>query len=114
MSAPAGSLHVLRIAMFTTALAALPWSAANAASSYRVNASAPEQSDQVNCLIPGQIKRLDSHTSFLSARRVIRTTRQDCRDRGGEVDSQRRARKGSNKRSVDPETTGYPPPGAGY
>ena len=37
----------------------------------------------VDCLLPGQVRRLGS-MSYLSPRRPIRTTTQDCRIRGGE------------------------------
>ncbi|MCB1553128.1 MAG: caspase family protein [Xanthomonadales bacterium] len=38
----------------------------------------------VDCLLPGQIRRLGSAASFMSARRPIRTTQSDCEIRGGE------------------------------
>ena len=38
----------------------------------------------VDCLLPGQIRKLGSQASFLSARRPIRTTQADCEIRGGE------------------------------
>ncbi len=38
----------------------------------------------VDCLLPGQVRRLGQQTSFMSARRPIRTTQADCEIRGGE------------------------------
>jgi len=38
----------------------------------------------VDCLLPGQIRRLGSMTTFLTARRPIKTTAVDCEIRGGE------------------------------
>ncbi len=38
----------------------------------------------VDCLLPGQVRRLGQQTSFMSARRPVRTTQADCEIRGGE------------------------------
>ncbi len=38
----------------------------------------------VDCLLPGQIRRLGTQMTYLSARRPIQTTAQDCAIRGGE------------------------------
>ena len=38
----------------------------------------------VDCLLPGQIRKLGSQMTYLSARRPIRTTAADCEVRGGE------------------------------
>lgn len=38
----------------------------------------------VDCLLPGQVRRLGSAATYLSARRPIRTTAADCEVRGGE------------------------------
>jgi predicted nucleic acid-binding Zn-ribbon protein len=38
----------------------------------------------VDCLLPGQVRRLGQAATFLSARRPIRTTQADCAIRGGE------------------------------
>jgi len=48
---------------------------------------APVSADQllvVDCLLPGQIRRLGTQTTYVSARRPIQTTAQDCEIRGGE------------------------------
>ncbi|MDY6920289.1 MAG: caspase family protein [Pseudomonadota bacterium] len=38
----------------------------------------------IDCLLPGQVKKLGSQTTYLSARRPIKTTATDCEIRGGE------------------------------
>lgn len=38
----------------------------------------------VDCLLPGQIRKLGRQASYMSARRPIRTTQADCEIRGGE------------------------------
>jgi len=45
----------------------------------------------VDCLLPGQIRRLGAQATFMSARRPIRTTQADCQIRGGEYTSYDRA-----------------------
>jgi hypothetical protein len=45
----------------------------------------------VDCLLPGQIRRLGTQVTYLSARRAIKTTAQDCGIRGGEYVSYDRA-----------------------
>lgn len=47
----------------------------------------PEAADElliVDCVLPGQLRQLGRRTTYLSARRAIRTTAVDCRVRGGE------------------------------
>lgn len=53
--------------------------------------SAADQADNtgndllvVDCLLPGQIRKLGRRTTYVSARRAIKTTARDCRIRGGE------------------------------
>src|SRR3990170_5721524 len=38
----------------------------------------------VDCLLPGQIRRLGAEVTFLTARRAIKTSTRDCEIRGGE------------------------------
>ncbi len=45
----------------------------------------------VDCLLPGQIRRLGAMSTFMSARRPVRTTQADCQIRGGEYVSFDRA-----------------------
>jgi len=44
----------------------------------------PEDLLIVDCLLPGQVRRLGANSSFMSARRPVRTTQSDCEIRGGE------------------------------
>jgi predicted nucleic acid-binding Zn-ribbon protein len=44
----------------------------------------PEDLLIVDCLLPGQVRKLGSHSSFMSARRPVRTTQAECEIRGGE------------------------------
>src|SRR3989337_4429847 len=37
----------------------------------------------VDCLLPGQIRRLGAQATFLTARRAIKTSTRDCEIRGG-------------------------------
>ena len=45
----------------------------------------------IDCLLPGQVKKLGSYTTYLTARRPIKTTATDCEIRGGEYVSFDRA-----------------------
>ena len=40
--------------------------------------------DVVDCLLPGQIRQLGTSVTYVTARRPIRTTAEDCAIRGGE------------------------------
>ncbi len=40
--------------------------------------------DVVDCLLPGQIRQLGARTTYVTERRPVRTTREDCAIRGGE------------------------------
>lgn len=61
-------------------LSALPTSAPSAKAKVR-NA---EDLMVVDCLLPGQVRKLGAGASFMTARRPIRTTQSDCEIRGGE------------------------------
>ena len=45
----------------------------------------------VDCLLPGQVRRLGSRMTFLGARRAMKTTARDCEIRGGEYTAYDRA-----------------------
>ncbi len=51
----------------------------------------PEDLLVVDCLLPGQIRKLGAQATFMSARRPIRTTQADCEIRGGEYVAHDRA-----------------------
>ncbi len=72
------------IAMIALAL----WFAAGTFAPVVRAATAPvgdaEDQGLVDCMLPGQIKRLNNQTMIMGARHPIRTTRADCHVRGGE------------------------------
>ncbi|MDP1947340.1 MAG: caspase family protein [Nitrospirota bacterium] len=50
-----------------------------------VNApGSPDAYDVVDCLLPGQIRQLGTKTTYVTERRPVRTTKEDCVIRGGE------------------------------
>ena len=51
----------------------------------------PEDLLIVDCLLPGQVRKLGASSMFMSARRPIRTTQADCEIRGGEYVASDRA-----------------------
>jgi len=51
----------------------------------------PEDLLIVDCLLPGQVRKLGANSSFMSARRPVRTTQAECEIRGGEYVSYDRA-----------------------
>lgn len=66
---------------FTLPLLSVPVSAAGSADKFLI----------VDCLLPGQVRRLGGQMAYLSARRPIRTSASDCEIRGGEYVSYDRA-----------------------
>ena len=75
-------------------IAAVVFVAGIATSPQRATASVernPEDLLIVDCLLPGQVRRLGANSSFMSARRPARTTQADCEIRGGEYVSYDRA-----------------------
>ena len=59
----------------------------------RALAQSPNADDLliVDCLLPGQVRRLGQRATFMTARRAVRTTAADCAIRGGEYTSYDRA-----------------------
>ena len=51
----------------------------------------PEDLLIVDCLLPGQVRKLGANSMFMSARRPVRTNQADCEIRGGEYVSSDRA-----------------------
>jgi hypothetical protein len=51
----------------------------------------PEDLLIVDCLLPGQMRKLGRSATFMGARRPVRTTQADCEIRGGEYVSYDRA-----------------------
>ncbi len=57
----------------------------------RASVRNPEDLLIVDCLLPGQVRKLGKVSTFMTARRPIRTTQADCEIRGGEFTSFDRA-----------------------
>ncbi len=53
-------------------------------SSSEVTDESGDEFATVDCLLPGQMRRLGTHATFVTARRPARVTAQDCAIRGGE------------------------------
>ncbi len=49
-----------------------------------VSVSMPEDFAVIDCLLPGQIRQLGRHATYITKRQYIKTTRETCADRGGE------------------------------
>lgn len=47
--------------------------------------AATQSQEMVDCLLPGQIRQLDETVTYLTERRLVRTTKTDCTGRGGEI-----------------------------
>ena len=86
-------MKTLLLAMlgFGLIVGCMPQRGGNAISGTEAQGSPPssladggEEYATVDCLLPGQMRRLGSHVTFVTARRPIRTTGEDCAIRGGE------------------------------
>ncbi|MBX3329870.1 MAG: hypothetical protein KF722_05685 [Nitrospira sp.] len=44
----------------------------------------PKSNEMVDCLLPGQVRRLGTQMTYVTERHPIRTTKEDCTIRGGE------------------------------
>jgi hypothetical protein len=56
----------------------------------------PESYEVVDCLLPGQIRQLGTQVTYVTERRPIRTTKEDCTIRGGEYVARDRADYGAS------------------
>jgi hypothetical protein len=83
--APARRFALAAFAASIAFLAAVPAQAPRAA------VRNPEDLLIVDCLLPGQVRKLGRVSQFMTARRPIRTTQADCEIRGGEFVSYDRA-----------------------
>src|SRR5512142_1510373 len=83
-SQPVRAAAFAAIAFVAGALAPVPPAAAVAARN-------PEDLLIVDCLLPGQVRKLGANSMFMSARRPVRTTQSDCEIRGGEYVASDRA-----------------------
>lgn len=69
------------------AIVACASQAPSAKSAVDVSALTPEQVDKllvVDCLLPGQVRKLGAATTYITPRRPVKTTALDCEIRGGE------------------------------
>jgi uncharacterized caspase-like protein len=87
---PAPSSRAL-VALLTAALVVTAGLAPQPGQAARSGPKNPEDLLIVDCLLPGQVRKLGSQATFMSARRPIRTTQADCEIRGGEYVSYDRA-----------------------
>ena len=87
----ASQCTVRRLALGTAAAVATVLAAWPAAAPVAATVRNAEDLLIVDCLLPGQVRKLGRQTTFLSARRPIRTTQADCEIRGGEYVSYDRA-----------------------
>jgi hypothetical protein len=78
---------LVAFAASTVLLAAVPVAAPQASATVRN----PEDLLIVDCLLPGQVRKLGRVSQFMTARRPIRTTQADCEIRGGEFVASDRA-----------------------
>jgi len=44
----------------------------------------PESYEVATCLLPGQVRQLGTHMTYVTERHPVRTTKEDCTIRGGE------------------------------
>jgi peptidoglycan hydrolase CwlO-like protein len=84
---------VLAVSMLLSGCASEPSTGGQPTSS-SLQRTAPDSDhayDVVDCLLPGQIRQLGANVTYLTERRPIRTTAEDCIIRGGEYVSADRA-----------------------
>ncbi|MEE2729460.1 MAG: caspase family protein [Pseudomonadota bacterium] len=87
MRAPKGFQLTARgicIGFFTVILGACASNPAPSASGPDAEVKNADDLLIIDCLLPGQVKKLGTQTTFLTARRPIKTTATDCEIRGGE------------------------------
>ncbi|GIX35634.1 MAG: hypothetical protein KatS3mg126_1413 [Lysobacteraceae bacterium] len=72
------------VALFTATLVMAAGVVPGSAQAARKGPKNPEDLLIVDCLLPGQVRKLGSQATFMSARRPVRTTQADCEIRGGE------------------------------
>jgi len=47
--------------------------------------AATSSQEMVDCLLPGQIRQLDETVTYVTERRLVRATQEDCKTRGGTI-----------------------------
>ncbi|MDE1884986.1 MAG: caspase family protein [Xanthomonadaceae bacterium] len=86
-----GGLRPLAVAIGFLCVAVAGFSVPATPAHATVTTRNPEDLLIVDCLLPGQVRKLGRSATFMSARRPIRTTQADCEIRGGEYVSYDRA-----------------------
>ena len=86
-----GSLRPLAVAAGFVFAVASGWLVPVPPAQATVTTRNPEDLLIVDCLLPGQVRKLGRAATYMSARRPIRTTQADCEIRGGEYVSYDRA-----------------------
>ncbi len=83
--------QILKSSSLSIAIAATMLLAAVPVSAPRASIRNAEDMMIVDCLLPGQVRKLGKVSTYMSARRPIRTIQSDCEIRGGEFVSYDRA-----------------------
>jgi len=91
MTSPLPCPVFLRFTVLATAIGLIVGSGTSVPVAHAQTVRNAEDLLVVDCLLPGQIRRLGSQATFMSARRPVRTTQADCQIRGGEYVSYDRA-----------------------
>jgi len=81
---PGGAYQLDRSDRVVAGCAATGDAGREAATQLQQNPGKAEDFMIVDCLLPGQIRRLGAEVTFLTARRAIKTSTRDCEIRGGE------------------------------
>ncbi|MBK6728499.1 MAG: caspase family protein [Xanthomonadales bacterium] len=76
--------QILKSSSLSVAIAATMFLAAVPVSAPRASIRNAEDLMVVDCLLPGQVRKLGKVSTYMSARRPIRTIQSDCEIRGGE------------------------------
>ncbi|MDD1627196.1 MAG: caspase family protein [Methylococcaceae bacterium] len=79
--------YVFMVAILTALIGCQSSSISDLNSTKAAEGYSPQDTDKlfiVDCLLPGQIRKLGSQMTYLSARRPVKTTAGDCEIRGGE------------------------------
>jgi hypothetical protein len=85
------NIRSLPMGMAVLMVVAAGWLAPAPPAQATVTTRNPEDLLIVDCLLPGQVRKLGRAATYMSARRPIRTTQADCEIRGGEYVSYDRA-----------------------
>lgn len=84
---PAKTGHFFLVAILTALIGCQSGSVSDLHSTKAAEGYSPQDTDKlfiVDCLLPGQIRKLGRQMNYLTARRPVKTTAADCEIRGGE------------------------------